>query len=118
PGRHPTARVPALRKVERKVDLGADLDRLSVEQRRPIDPLLDCFPGRRYQKRMTRYNLDIPDMSVRSDDAGEPHNALNPHLVDQGRIGWLDPLDQHGGLDVTAHADSSRRLTRDGQLRF
>src|SRR5262249_3065210 len=90
-------------------------DRLSVEQRGLVFPLLDCIQGGLNQKRMAADNTQVLDSTLFADYGFKHHGTLNSRLLGQRRLGRLDLADQVGLLHVSAYSHSLRWLGSSGR---
>ena len=80
-------------------------DRLAVQQRRLVDPLLDCI-GRGSSKFGGSVDYrNLRNVSLFVDGNFEPHGALNPVLLRFSRVDRCDKGDAVRLLYFTAYAD-------------
>ena len=80
------------RKIHR--DLRIDLNRIAIQNVRPISPLLHCIDSGGNQHRMTAQHAQIFNRAFFADYSRKRNRALNARLSRQGRIFWLHAVNQ------------------------
>src|SRR5438094_9925995 len=105
------------RQHEINVDLRDHFNWVTIQQRRPVEPLLDGLLRGGYQQRVAVNECDAADMAVLRNDDVEAHNTLDTGLPGEGWIDGINLAEQVRLLDGRSDADALN-ATRRGWRRW
>ena len=89
-------------------DVSVDLDGLAMECGRAVAPLADSREGGLDKERIAGENFERLDGAIGGNDGAEFDAAFAASLDGEGRIDWLNAIEELGFLDDSAQSDHTR----------